>query len=847
MFNLYSAKIHRAVRYPIYVVIPAQILFFMLAVLFLLFWIFPAPQSMAGGLTEEMALSAFLILTAVNIWLVLLWMFYSARLKNIAPPSSPEEAAERLKNGENLNLADYLDLESARVMERAIHFARRKNIALSSAVILHSLLKSKRTDFIFRRLLVNKDEFQKSVEVIADSQFRLNPEEIMYSKEFEAIMNSALSFAARRQNKFLVASDIFSALMETDKTIQRLFFDFGVKKEDLLNVALWEERYYDDYAVLPSFTSNFTKIKGIADDWAYGYTPTLDVYSRRVAVNSKEAKDHMHILARQPQIDQLETILAKSGKNNAVLVGEAGVGKKSVIAGFAQSIFNGDCMPQLTRKKVVQLDMNLLLARSRDQASAVALVDKVLQECLGAGNIILIIEDIHNFIGPQRREELGALDISGVLLPYLRSDMFQLIGLTDNKGYHSNIEAVSSVSVALEKIDVPELTEEETMWVLEDIAPKLERRLGILISYYALFEVVNSASSFIQNTPFPKKAVELLAEVLSFASSKKTFGSVVTQDHVTEVISRKTGIPLGRIEGEEKSKLLNMEALLHERIVGQDTAIRQVSEALRRVRAGIGEKKRPIGTFLFLGPTGVGKTETAKALAAVYFGSEERMIRLDMTEYQSADSVNRLIGNLDTDTSAQFADSIREHPFSLVVLDELEKSHPNVQNLFLQILDEGRLTDVFQRHISFKNTIIIATSNAGADFIHQFVAVGRNIAALPEKLIEHLYTTRLFKPEFLNRFDGVIVFEPLKADEVKQIAALMLDGLRARLEKKGYILKVSGELTEVVAKSGFNQSFGARELRRVIQNKIENTIAERILKGEYKEGDTITLTEADIA
>jgi len=267
---------------------------------------------------------------------------------------------------------------------------------------------------------------------------------------------------------------------------------------------------------------------------------------------------------------------------------------------------------------------------------------------------------------------------------------------------------------------------------------------------------------------------------------------------------------------------------------------------MRRVRAGIGEREKPIGTFLFLGPTGVGKTETAKALAAVYFGSEERMIRLDMTEYQSADSVSRLIGNLDTDTEAQFADAIREHPFSLVVLDELEKAHPSVMNLFLQILDEGRLTDVFGRHISFKNTIIIATSNAGAEFIREDVAIGRNPADLSLRLKEYLLQGGLFKPEFLNRFDGVIVFEPLKMDEIKQVAELMLGELRARLEKQGYLLRVNGAVLTAIVKKGFNQAFGARELRRVIQNTIENKIAERVLKGEYKKGDTIELVMTDI-
>ena len=843
MFNLYKAEIHKAVRYPIYVIVPAQILLFMLATLFLLFWLFPSP---AAGVSERMALGAFLVLIAVNICCALFWMFYSLRLKRVFPPMMPAEALEFLKSGSDVNLAEYLDFDAARAMEKAIRFARKKNIGLSSAVLLYALLQSQRTDFIFRRLLISREEFAKGAEVIADSRHRLAPDEKMYTPEFEALLRAALSTAVKRGNRAIAISDLLSALEENDRAVTRLFFDFGVRREDLMDVTLWEERYHDEFETPAPFSRNFERIKGIADDWAYGYAPTLGAYSRTVSVNAPEAADHMHILARQKQIEQTETILSKSGKNNVVLVGEAGVGKKSVVRGLAQRIFIGDCPPPLARKKVVQLDMNLLLARARDQATAVALIDKILQECLRAGNIILVLEDLHNFIGHQRREELGALDISGVLLPYLQSDLFQLVGLTDNRGYHANIEGVASVAIALEKVDVPEMTPEETMWILEDVTPKLERRHRLFISYYALAETVSSAGAFIQNVPFPRKAVELLAEVLSYVATHKLFGNVVTQDHVTEVLSRKTGIPLGRIEGEEKAKLLNMEALLHKRIIGQDAAIRQISEAMRRVRAGIGEREKPIGTFLFLGPTGVGKTETAKALAAVYFGSEERMIRLDMTEYQSADSVSRLIGNLDTDTEAQFADAIREHPFSLVVLDELEKAHPSVMNLFLQILDEGRLTDVFGRHISFKNTIIIATSNAGAEFIREDVAIGRNPADLSLRLKEYLLQGGLFKPEFLNRFDGVIVFEPLKMDEIKQVAELMLGELRARLEKQGYLLRVNGAVLTAIVKKGFNQAFGARELRRVIQNTIENKIAERVLKGEYKKGDTIELVMTDI-
>lgn len=848
MFNLQQSQVYKVLRYPIWFVIPAQIIFAMLATLFLLFFLFPKPEPAPAptDLNPEQALGLFLIMAAINVWFVFFWMFYSFYLKKTRLAVSLSEVKNYFASGIDFNVAEFLDFEAAKAMEKAVVFAARRKIALSPIVVLYALLRNRRTEFIFNRLLVNKQDFEKSIEVIVSSQYRLEPGQSLYQQDFRKLLEIALDVAYEKGYRQITLSGIFAAAVLSDKTIQRIFFDFGVRKEDVLRAADWEERYFSEYFTPKPFLSNFKRVRGLADEWAFGYTPTLNVYGKNIEVYSASSAQHMHILARSREIDQLETILAKSGKNNVVLVGEPGVGRKSVILGLAQRIFEGVSLEQLRHKRMARLDMNMVLARSRDQATAVDLLNKILSECLRAGNVILVIENLHDFIGPQRREEIGSLDISEVLIPYLKSELFQLIAFTDNTSYHTNIEAVPAVSVLLEKVDVPELDEESALTILEDMTPKLERRHGLFISYYALLEIVNSAASFIQNVPFPAKAVNLLDEVLSYVSGHGLYGRIVTQDHVTEIVSQKTGIPLGRVEGEEKAKLINMETLLHQKIIGQDEAVTEISTAMRRIRAGIKERKKPIGTFLFLGPTGVGKTETAKTLADVYFGSEERMIRLDMTEYQQADSINRLIGNIDTQTEAQFADKIREHPFSLVVLDELEKAHPNVLNLFLQVLDEGRLTDAFQRKVSFRNSIIIATSNAGAEFIREYVQVGQNLNAMRGRLIEYLMKNSIFKPEFLNRFDAVVVFQPLKREEVRQIAVLMLKDLNMRLDEKGYKLKIEEEVIDGLAQAGYNAAFGARELRRVVQEKVENQIAEKIIKGEYKEGDTITIAAADI-
>ena len=846
MVDFSTSEMHKAVRYPLWMVIPAQIIFGLFAVLFLLLFLFPKANPAVGDLTQSESLGLFLVFVTVNVWCIFFWMFYLMRLRRAKPPMPPAAAVEYVSTGATVNFAEYCDFDAMRVLARAAVLAKKKNIAISPVVFLFALIKEHRADFIFLRLLINKAEFEKSVEVIVNSQYTRTPEEHMCGVECDAVLTEALSRSAAHAGMYIVYSDLFSAVVASDKTIQRLFFDFGVKKEDIYNVAHWGEKYNKEYEVTPPFADNFRNVKGLADDWVYGYTPTLNAYGKEVAVRSVRSEEHMHILMRKEEAEEIETILARSGKNNVVLVGESGVGKTSIVQGFAQRVYLGTTQPSLQHKRVFELDVSLVLARARDSSTAIDLFEKLLTECERAGNIILVIDNIHNFVGPQHREEVGAIDISGILIPHLQSDRFQMIAVTDHASYHTNIERVPPLAVLFEKVQVRELNEEQTLTILEDITPKLERRHGLLISYYALWEAVSASGSFIQNIPFPEKAISLLTETLSFVASHPIAGKVVTQDHVTEIISKKTGIPLGRIEGDEKAKLLNMEELLHKRIISQHEAIVQIASALRRIRSGITERKRPIGTFLFLGPTGVGKTETAKALAAVYFGAEERMIRLDMTEYQSADSINRLIGNVDTQTEAQFANEVRANPFSIVVLDELEKAHPNILNLFLQVLDEGRLTDAFQKKVSFRNTIIIATSNAGSEFIREYVKSGQDTAVIQMKLFEHLLKGNTFKPEFMNRFDAIIVFKPLVQDEVKQVAALMLTDLKKRLEQKGYVFQLADDALEAIAQKGFDVDFGARAMRRFIQEHVENKIADKIIKGEYLEGDTITVIAADI-
>jgi ATP-dependent Clp protease ATP-binding subunit ClpC len=388
----------------------------------------------------------------------------------------------------------------------------------------------------------------------------------------------------------------------------------------------------------------------------------------------------------------------------------------------------------------------------------------------------------------------------------------------------------------MEKVEVKEISERETILILENLTAFLERKYKKFIPYTAIREIIRYSARYIRDNPFPKKAIDLLEEVLVYASRYGKV-SLVLPEYVTKVISEKTDIPLGKIETKEKEILLNLEKLFHQRIINQEEAVKEVSTALRRARAEITLKNRPMGSFLFLGPTGVGKTETSSALAEIYFDSEDRMIRLDMSEFQTAEDIPRLIGS--PQKEGLLTTPVREDPFSLVLLDEIEKSHPNILNLFLQVLDEGHLTDGLGRKIDFKNTIIIATSNAGYKIILKALKERTEWKGVKEKLLDNLFETAVFRPEFINRFDAVIVFKPLSKENLLDIAELLLQKLKKSLAQKDIDFIITLALKEKIAELSYDPTFGARQMRRVIQDKVENVLARAILSGELKGGNKI--------
>ena len=717
-----------------------------------------------------------------------------------------------------LKKPDFIDFDSGLVLNKS------KTSTDAALKILNS--RNKKLDFIFARLGLNRKNFLENFENFKNSQTVSIPVEKLFAGK-----------------SFISMEDILSGLANFDQSFQKTLFENDIKPEDFEAVLLWEKKLNKEIESRKKFweLENLLLKPGIGKQWAYGYTANLDRYSRELTSEPIFGKFQYHSVTRGTEIEKIERILSRAGKNNVLIIGEPGTGRKTIVRSFAKIVAEGKVHPAIENKRVLELDADLLLSGLNAAGEIRKRFETILVEAISAGNIILVIDEFHDFI---KNMVSQGIDFSTIIIPYLRSPKFQLIAITNHQSYHRDIESNGELNILFEKVEIREPSAKETILILEDILPVLEFQYGLFVPYQTLKEIVNLADETIFNIPFPEKAVGLLTETMMFASQKNQ--KIVSPLDVEAVVSQKTGIPIGKIKSEEKEKLLNLEKLLHRRVINQEEGIKAVSRAMQRARTIVGDKQRPMGTFLFLGPTGVGKTETAKALAEIYFGSEDRMIRLDMSEYQEPNSIERLIGSADGKIQAQFANQLIQNPFSLVLIDEVEKAHYNILNLFLQILDEGSFTDALGRKISFKNAIIIATSNAGAEFIREYIEKNQNPAELKNKLIDFVLKQGIFRPEFINRFDAAIVFEPLSKENTAKIAILMLEKLNKRLLKKDIKIEITPELVNKLVEIGFHPVFGGRELRRVIQDKVEGLIAKNFLEGKYKRGEVIRIELGEI-
>ncbi len=629
----------------------------------------------------------------------------------------------------------------------------------------------------------------------------------------------------------------------SNKNFADILFKFKVKEEDLREVGDWQRRKAAMARQIRDFLSreNLLRIKGIGKDWSGGFTVNLDKYARNITRQVQYQQAPFHLYGHRQYIELIERGLLE-GFGKVIVVGEPGVGRHTVIKAFAQAVNNGQTYGQLRYMRMLQIDSASILMGTATANESLDKIRLLFGEALAAGDVILVINNFDAFL--DSKPEVGRINATEALLSYFKSPL-KIIGITNQNGYASTIGKNTELQHLITKVEISETDPSETLVILQDECATLESK-SLRFTNAALREIVNLCTKLIQNLPNPEKSLEVLEETALFVLTK-TSNRLVLSEHVQKVITLKTKIPVEKVAGAEKDILLHLENLLQERIVGQQEALVDISNALRRGRSGISSEKRPIGSFLFLGPTGVGKTETTKALAAVYFGNENRIIRFDMSEYQEVHAINRMIGDADTREGGTLTEKVIENPFSLILLDEVEKAHPKILDLFLQVLDEGHLTDALGRQVSFVNTMLIATSNAGAELIRELVSQGVDQHQLKTQLIEYLQRQGLFRPEFLNRFDAVVTFQPLSSAELTVIATLEMTDLNRRLADKDIKIKITPELTQVLAQRGFSPEFGARPLRRLIQDRIESYIAQGLLSNTIKRGQEVEIPSEILA
>lgn len=571
------------------------------------------------------------------------------------------------------------------------------------------------------------------------------------------------------------------------------------------------------------------EIPGLGKGWHYGGTYRLERYGRLIDVVSNRGQGSPFL----PQSKKLEDILNRSREANAILVGDTD-SLIAIVETLAGRIKAGVTWPHLEGRRILMLETGRLLVDSAEPLPKLVL--QLATEAVRAGNVILAVDNL-----PRLAAALGRAgsSLSTLLDSYLAGRALTMIGLTDESSYHATLEPDATLMNRFEVIAIDSPGAAGLLPALSDEVLALEAKTGLWFTYQALKAVIDNAEMFFSEGTLLAESADLLDELTGYLIRRNI--KTVTKEAVLDFIRQKTNIPVGEVRAEERDQLLNLENTLSRRVIGQELAIRGVAGALRRARAGTRNASRPIGTFLFLGPTGVGKTETAKALSAALFGREDALLRLDMSEFSSADSLGRLIGLFTTGQAGILSQLVRDNPYGVLLLDEFEKTHPEVQNLFLQILDEGFFSDMRGRRVNLRSLAIIATSNAGADLIWEIIGRGEDLASQEKNIIDQLISRGTFRPELLNRFDATVLFKPLGETELKQIAKLMLEKFATRLKsKQGIKFELTPTLVEQVATLGANRQFGARPMQRFIQETVEQMVADGMIAGQIKTGSRIS-------
>lgn len=746
---------------------------------------------------------------------------------------------------------------------------------------------------------VDLNRVRSEVERIAPKGDKLYFQGITYTPRAKRVVELSIEESQNLGHNYVGTEHILLGLLREGE---------GIAAQVLTNLGVDLERARKEVIQLLGGTEGAAHPGG--EEKSGPQTPTVDAFGRDLTKLAREGKLDP-VIGREKEIERVIQILSRRTKNNPCLIGEPGVGKTAIAEGLAQRIVEGNVPDILRGKRLVTLELAAVVAGTKYRGEFEERLRKLVSELRQAGNVMVFIDELHTIIGAGAAE--GAIDASNILKPALARGELQCIGATTLDEYRKHIEKDPALERRFQPIIVGEPSKEESLAILKGLRDRYEAHHKVKITDEALEAAVKLADRYIADRFLPDKAIDLIDEAASrvrirnytappdlkqieeklanlraekeaavrnqefelaaelrdqerkikeeLAELKKEWEqqigtadlSMVTAEDVAYIVSSWTGVPVEKLAEEESARLLNLEKILHQRVVGQDEAVKSVSKAIRRARAGLKDPKRPIGSFIFLGPTGVGKTELARALAEALFGDERAMIRLDMSEYMEKHTAARLIGAppgyVGYEEGGQLTEQVRRKPYSVVLFDEIEKAHPDVFNVLLQILEDGRLTDGKGRTVDFRNVVVIMTSNVGATSMHRAtLGFGADdeedsYEKMKERILSDLKQT--FRPEFLNRVDDIIVFHPLNEEHISKIVEIMLEELNQRLAEYDLKVEVSEEARAALVKEGFDPAFGARPLRRVIQKRLEDNISEEMLQGKIAPGDTITVTIKD--
>lgn len=737
-----------------------------------------------------------------------------------------------------IDFAQFFTRESFKVISSAFNLA--KKLSHHQVAPLHffgALMETLPVRIILARLaLEQKTIWDKLTSVIARSDYRTG-DGLDLNRQSHELFFYAYQEALMSQRPSVDIPELLLALVKKYQEVKEIFFDLEVDEEMLTHVVEWIRmnddlrRHYWRWRKKAG-----GKPKGIMDRAMTARpSPLLESMSQDYTAAARVGA-FMPPIGRQAEMEQILRIL-RERTESVLLVGPAGAGKTTLFEGLANLMASEDVPPELRDKRLVVLDPGSLIAGAEGVGTLEGRMMRVMKEITRAGNIILGIEDIHHLLN--MRSTGGTEDVANILMNGISRGMVKIVATSTTEDYQRIVSPHEAFLRRFQIVRVEEMTSEKAILVCEAKSGSLEYRHHVFFSYGAIVVAVEMTVRFMQDRHLPAKALDVLAEAAALAEATRGARTFVTKEDVAQVISEKTNVKVTTLTADERQKLLHLEEKMHERIVGQDFAVVAIASALRRAREGLREVKRPIASFLFIGPTGVGKTETAKTIAEVYFGEENNMVRVDMSEYQTLDSLRNLIGAKGEE--GYFTEAVRNRPFSLVLLDEIEKAHPQILNIFLQILDDGRVTDGLGRVIDMTNTMIIATSNAANQAIRNGFNAGMSAPEIKQALLEETLLN-FFRPEFLNRFDDVILFKPLTVEETVEIVRRMLNRVAQQVyDQKGLTLKFEDEVVLELVEKGYDEFYGARPLRRLIEQTVDDALAKLLLEEKVGRRDTVYL------